>query len=1183
MNDIPNILIVDDKKQNLIALEKTLRETDANIIKALNGDEALRASLKHDFALAILDVQMPGMDGYELAEYLREEERMRTLPIIFLSAVHSDEYHVFRGYEAGAVDYIVKPYEPSILLSKVNVFLELHKQKAELQVYKSELTELVDERTKQLKGTMAELRQEISERKRAEKELFSAVQRWQSTFDAITDIVTVISPSHEFIEINQIGCDILGKKKEDLIGKKCYELVHGLDEPLEDCPCDRAILTKKVEYGETKENGRHYSINAWPILDENDEVLAFTHVVKDITERKKAKEYLKQYESMVSSSSDMIALLDKDFTYLACNEAYVGAFGMRKDQVIGHTVSDVFGEEFFETVIRSNAESCLAGDEIHYSEWFEFPIKGRFFMDISYFPYVTNEDKVNGFVVFARNATGRKKYEDEIEKLARFPSENPNPVVRVAKGGTIIYANQASAPLLDLWECRTGECLSPEWHQFALDALDAGEIKHTEMVSGDKTFAVVYAPVPESDYINMYGLDITERKRAEQALQKERDFAESILETAQVIILMLDVDGQIVHFNPYMEEISGYSLAEVIGKDWFGTFLPVKDQATIRDVFRKGIDDIQTKGFVNSIVTKNGSKREIEWYNKTIKDTDQNIIGLLSIGLDITERKQAEERLRKNEAQLSNAMEIAKLGYWEYDVDSDLFTFNDHFYDIFRTTAEKVGGYTMTPTQYAERFLHPDDRAVVAREIKKAFETTDPNFTQTIDHRIMYADGETGYISVRSFILKDEKGRTIRTYGANQDITERKQIEENLLVSEEKHRRLFESSADAIMTLEPPEWMFTSGNPASLDMFCAISEEDFISRSPWEYSPERQPDGRSSGDKAREMIETALCEGSHFFEWQHKRLDGEEFPATVLLTRFELDDQIILQDTVRDISEIKRAEQEKTLLEAQLRQSQKLESIGTLAGGVAHEINNPLMGIINYGQLINNRVQDEKLKQFSAGIIKEGNRVDKIVKNLLSFARMDKQSHSPALLEDIIDASLNLIGSLLRKDQITIELEIPDDLPKIKCRSQQIEQVIINLLTNARDALNSRYEGYHENKIVKISAKSFEKDGVPWVRTIVEDHGTGMSPDVIARIFDPFFTTKSKAQGSVTDAKNPMGTGLGLSVSYGIIKEHNGTLSVESEPGEYSRFIIDLRVNNGWSLRGDNTGVGTQNKAMEEE
>lgn len=132
MSEQQKILIVDDKQENLLALEVTLRETNAEVIKASNGNEALRVSLNHDFALAILDVRMPVMDGYELAEYLRSDAKTSNLPIIFLTAASAHVADIFKGYESGGVDYILKPYSPAILISKVNVFLELGRQKKEL-------------------------------------------------------------------------------------------------------------------------------------------------------------------------------------------------------------------------------------------------------------------------------------------------------------------------------------------------------------------------------------------------------------------------------------------------------------------------------------------------------------------------------------------------------------------------------------------------------------------------------------------------------------------------------------------------------------------------------------------------------------------------------------------------------------------------------------------------------------------------------------------------------------------------------------------------------------------------------------------------------------------------------------------------------------------------------------------
>ncbi len=158
----------------------------------------------------------------------------------------------------------------------------------------------------------------------------------------------------------------------------------------------------------------------------------------------------------------------------------------------------------------------------------------------------------------------------------------------------------------------------------------------------------------------------------------------------------------------------------------------------------------------------------------------EKVTGFTEITRNITARRQAETKQKELQSQLSNAMEIAHLGPWEYDVASDLFTFNDYFYKIFHTTAEEVGGYVMTSGEYNRRFIHPDDIAFLTEEGRKASETNDPNYNRQFEQRIIYADGNVGYIAIRFFIQKDENGRTIRAYGVNQDITETVRLREKL-------------------------------------------------------------------------------------------------------------------------------------------------------------------------------------------------------------------------------------------------------------------------------------------------------------------------------------------------------------------------------------------------------------------
>lgn len=248
----------------------------------------------------------------------------------------------------------------------------------------------------------------------------------------------------------------------------------------------------------------------------------------------------------------------------------------------------------------------------------------------------------------------------------------------------------------------------------------------------------------------------------------------------------------------------------------------------------------------------------------------------------------------------------------------------------------------------------------------------------------------------------------------------------------------------------------------------------------------------------------------------------------------------------RDITENMR-------LEAQLKQQQRLEALGTLSSGVAHEIKNPLTVILNSAELLERKCQSEDLRQFTDKIIRETERVAKIVTNMLAFARQEllEDPFEAVHVKDIIDPVLSIIQSVLKKDGISLEVELPDNLPPINCRSQQIQQVLMNLLTNARDAMNTRFSDRDETKkIIQIRCREFVKDNRVWIRTTVEDAGPGIRPSVAPRIFDPFFTTKPRGTG----------TGLGLSVSHGIIADHSGELQVESVPGQFTRFHMDIEA-----------------------
>ena len=373
------------------------------------------------------------------------------------------------------------------------------------------------------------------------------------------------------------------------------------------------------------------------------------------------------------------------------------------------------------------------------------------------------------------------------------------------------------------------------------------------------------------------------------------------------------------------------------------------------------------------------------------------------------------------------------------------------------------------------------------------------------------------------------------------DMTKQVQAERALQISEEHYRLLADNTLDMIWTMNM-DFEFTYVNPAVLPML-GYTPEAFIGTTLREHCHKKVY------EKLLNVIERGLTEGIRDtgtpIETEVLRKDGSPLPVEILSKiLFDRQDRAIgIQGTARDISE-------RLAMEAQLRQSQKLEAIGTLASSVAHEINNPISGISGYAELIaEGAFERDEVIAYSSEIKSATERIRTIVRNLLGFARKDDSpDKTTETIKDIVASMLSLVQTIMRHDQIAIQVDIPDDLPDILCRKQQIQQVIMNLLTNARDALNRKYPGYDDDKKIVITARALHNAGQPFVRTTIEDRGMGISADVRERMFEPFFTTKPAGKG----------TGLGLWIIYSIVKDHGGEIDVATSPGEFTRFSIDL-------------------------
>jgi PAS domain S-box-containing protein len=311
-----------------------------------------------------------------------------------------------------------------------------------------------------------------------------------------------------------------------------------------------------------------------------------------------------------------------------------------------------------------------------------------------------------------------------------------------------------------------------------------------------------------------------------------------------------------------------------------------------------------------------------------------------------------------------------------------------------------------------------------------------------------------------------------------------------------------------------------------------------------------------------EVVGKGICKIVHGGKWPHIKCPLEEFLKTcasrVEETRLpglhgeysftispvkELDGKIdkimlIARELTRD--ESRKLDSIRTA---------KLAAIGELAAGVAHEINNPINGIINFAQiLMDNYDLDQSGVDIINKIMKEGDRIAHITHNLLSFSRADGSDHEHVNPVDIIKESLTLVKHQLKKDGITIETCFPQNNFLIIADFGQMQQVLVNLISNSRYALNARFPCHDPDKVLEISCTEENSEKRRLCRIVVKDHGTGLPQSILERLFEPFFTTKAPGEG----------TGLGLSISYGIIKDQGGKLRVNSILNQFTEMIIEL-------------------------
>jgi two-component system NtrC family sensor kinase len=647
------------------------------------------------------------------------------------------------------------------------------------------------------------------------------------------------------------------------------------------------------------------------------------------------------------------------------------------------------------------------------------------------------------------------------------------------------------------------------------------------------------------------------------ALRDSEERFRSLFNLASDCILLIDAGSEtlkIVDANITACVMNGYEYDELIG-------MPIS--ALNDEEGRKKAPDLIKRIMSGGSVTfevrhlrKDGGIFPVEVSAQLIHLSGRPYI--LAIERDISQRKKMEEKLML----FSKAVEETMDGIQITDLTGYIVYSNRAITEIYGYSQEELFGRHVNEMNvdpdYAGREIIPN--------IRKAGRW---NGELMVRHK----EGREFPVWLTASIIKDAKGEPLSMVGVVRDVTGRKKAEEELkrhrehlvemveertvelktavqlLTNEINYRKMTEETLkESEAKFRKLSLEFNTVLDAMPDSLLLLSSD---LRVMWANSAASSLLGREpsvlTGLHCFEMwynrsepcedcfalrsFNTGTNENSQWTTPSGKLLDGRAFPIK--------GEEGAVNSVIIVLSDIT----EKTALQAEAMRASHLASLGELAAGVAHEINNPINGIINYAQILANKISaGSKENEIAQRIIREGDRIAGIVRGLLSFARERKEERITAAVQKIMEDTLTLTETQIRKDGIELLVNIQGGLPDIFANPQQIQQVFLNVISNARYALNQKYPGAQTEKKFLISVERIPIDNAPFVRATFYDTGTGISADIIDKVVHPFFSTKPSG----------LGTGLGLSISHGIIRSHGGRLAVESVEGAYTKVTIDL-------------------------
>lgn len=939
--------------------------------------------------------------------------------------------------------------------------------------------------------------------------------------------------------------------------------------------------------------GTERALEVHAMQTEADHVAMF---FRDVTERWKAERSLREseerYSLIVNTAREGIVTADAESVITYVNARVASLLGYGVNEMVGRPLGFfIHAEEqkdhFAQIVLRKK------GIASQYERRFLHRDGTTIWTLVSASPLLDESNRFLGCCCMITDITERIAMERELasreSRLRAIFDTMQAGLLLVDEEGVIVSANQRMA---DLFGCAHAELVGSSYtSRIHADERQDASAKMQHAADGSVGLVMTEHLYVRSDGTDFWGYlsgrrieespggrplllgiiqDITGLKRAEESLRKSRENLAKAQRIAEFGIWEWDIRTNELVWNEEVFRLYGLDPASgppsydvvvsALAPESRGPFLSAVEAALSRYEHFEG---------EYAIIRPNGEMRHIHTVGEVIRDASGKPVAMFGIVQDITARKQMELSLKESEARLKEAQHIGRMGSWELDMRTGRFSWSDETYRIF----DLPPGRAVSMDDIVAR-IHPDDRPVFRFAAREADRKEDAEWT--IDYRIVLDSGEIRHIHEEARSELGSDGRVLKRIGVAQDVTERERSEamirtiaEKLSVKtgDEYFRTMTafiaqELGMDHVLVGE----LLPSTRSARTIAFYSQGEH----RENITYELEDTPcDGiekkaltiYESGtwkafpknDKLREAgIESYLGVPLVATDNRVLGLIAAMGVRPLAADAKERSGALLRIMAARAVAELvrRRDEQVRKELEEQLLQAQRIESLGRLAGGVAHDINNMLMPVMGYADMLSLRipVNDPRHEDVQA-IIRSTERIRAITAPLLAFARKQTLDMRPLDLNEVVTE----IGKMLRRtirESIMIETRCASLPCSIMGDAGQLEQVLLNLAINAQDAMPGGGKLTVETSPVILEQDFVERNrGAapgPHILLQVQDTGVGMDHDVLKKIFDPFFTTKASGQG----------TGLGLPMAYGIIKQHGGYILVESVPGEGSTFKV---------------------------